>query len=97
MKNKKYNKICSLLVAFALMLTFSGCRQKFEIEIEKAKEIALNNANIKKENAVFKIAKLDSDDLIPHFDIEFYADGYEYEYEINANTGEILAKDKEKE
>lgn len=67
------------------------------ISIENAKEIALNNAGVKKDDAVFKKAYYDSDDLVAHFDIKFVANGYEYEYEIKASNGAILEKDIEKE
>ncbi len=67
------------------------------ISIEKAKEIALNNAGVKQADAVFKKAYYDSDDLVAHFDIKFVANGYEYEYEVKASDGAILEKDIEKE
>ena len=67
------------------------------ISIENAKEIALNNAGVKKDDVVFKKAYYDSDDLVAHFDIKFVANGYEYEYEIKASNGAILEKDIEKE
>ncbi len=72
-------------------------QDKNHIGIEKAKEIALENAKIKKADAVFKKAYYDSDDLVAHYDIKFVANGYEYEYEINAANGAILEKDIEKE
>lgn len=67
------------------------------ISIEKAKEIALENAGVKNADAVFKKAYYDSDDLVAHFDIKFVSNGYEYEYEIKAADGAILEKDIEKE
>ncbi len=67
------------------------------ISIEKAKEIALENAGVKPADAVFKKAYYDADDLVAHFDIKFVANGYEYEYEIKASNGAILEKDIERE
>lgn len=67
------------------------------ISIEKAKEIALNNAGVKQADAIFKKAYYDSDDLVAHFDIKFIANGYEYEYEVKASDGKVLEKDIEKE
>lgn len=66
------------------------------ISVEKAKQIALENAGVKSSDAVFKKAYYDSDDLIAHFDIKFIAGGYEYEYEIEASSGKVLEKDIEK-
>ncbi len=71
--------------------------KKEYISIEKAKEIALENAGVKQADAVFKKAHYDSDDLVAHFDIKFVANGYEYEYEIKASDGVILEKDIERE
>ncbi len=71
--------------------------EKEHISIEKAKEIALNNAGVKQADAVFKKAYYDFDDLVAHFDIKFVANGYEYEYEVKASNGAILEKDIEKE
>lgn len=42
----------------------------------------------------FKI-ELDVDDGISKYEIEFYLDGIEYEYEINAKSGNIISSDKE--
>ncbi len=67
------------------------------ISIEKAKEIALENAGVKNADVVFKKAYYDFDDLVAHFDIKFVANGYEYEYEIKSADGAILEKDIEKE
>lgn len=43
----------------------------------------------------FSKAELDRDDMVVHYDVEFVAGKYEYEYEINAETGKIIAFDKE--
>ncbi len=40
---------------------------------------------------------LDGDDYPPVYEIEFYKDGTEYEYEIHAQTGAVLKSDREKE
>lgn len=65
-------------------------------EIE-AKEIALNHANVDESNATFLKVKLDYDNGVPEFEIEFYVDNMEYDYEIDANTGEIRSFDYEAE
>lgn len=67
------------------------------ISVEDAKDAALRHASVSADNAVFEKAAFDSDDLIPHYDIEFHCDGYEYDYEINASTAEVIEFDKEKE
>lgn len=67
------------------------------ISVDEAKTKALKDAGIAYADAVFEKAEFDGDDLIPHYDIEFYANGYEYDYEINANNYNVIEKSKEKE
>lgn len=42
-------------------------------------------------------SKIDYEDGRQVYEIEFYKDGYEYNYEIDCNTGEIVKYDSEKE
>lgn len=58
------------------------------IGVEAAKKIALKHAGVS--NASFQEAKLDSDDGIRIYEIEFVAGGVSYEYEINAYTGNVI-------
>lgn len=65
------------------------------IGIKAAKEKALEDAGVSAGAATFTKAKLDQDDGIAVYDIEFFTSKYEYEYEINAKTGSIRERDKE--
>lgn len=67
------------------------------ISVEAAKQKALDDAGVKAEDAVFLKAYYDSDDIVPHYDVKFETNGYEYEYEIKASDGSILEKDVDKE
>ena len=67
------------------------------ISVEAAKQKALDDAGVKAEDAVFLKAYYDSDDMVPHYDVKFEANGYEYEYEVKASDGAILEKDVDKE
>ncbi len=67
------------------------------ISVEDAKQKALDDAGVKAENAVFLKAYYDSDDIVPHYDVKFEANGYEYEYEVKASDGTVLEKDVDKE
>lgn len=59
------------------------------IGIDKAKSIALKHAGITG-NVRYVKAKLDRDDGVYYYDIEFKYGGKEYEYEIHAKTGKIV-------
>lgn len=59
------------------------------ITLEQAKEIALNHAGQSAASVTFTKAKLDHDDGMQIYDIEFISGGVEYEVEINAATGQV--------
>lgn len=65
-----------------------------EIGIEKAKEIALSSVGVTAEKATFTKATMDVDDH--QYEIDFYTNDYEYDFEIDAATGDILEKEIEK-
>ena len=65
------------------------------ISLEKAKEIALSHAGVASANAFEMEGKLDWDDGMSIYEIEFKAGGYEYSYEVDAATGSIVEFDKE--
>ena len=60
------------------------------LTMEQAKSKALAREGIDAADAVFTKAKLEWDDGRQIYDLEFCANGYEYEYEIEADTGEVL-------
>lgn len=68
-------------------------QEKEPIGKDKALEIALENAGVKKEDAKRVEVEFDRDDL--KYDVEFDAGTKEYDYEIAALTGKIIEKDVE--
>lgn len=65
------------------------------ITAEEAEAIALNHAGVSPEKVTRIRTEFDYDDGRGEYDIEFYADGWEYDYEIQAETGEILRREAE--
>ena len=65
------------------------------ISVDKAKEIALNHAGLAANQVSFVKAEKDMDDGIVKYDIEFYYNNREYNYEINANNGNIMSYEKD--
>lgn len=61
----------------------------------RAKQIALNKAGVSASKAEFTKVKLDYDDGIRVYEVEFYAGDFEYEIEINARTGAVRDYDKD--
>ena len=62
----------------------------------KAVSIALSNAHVDESLAKNLVCKLDVDDGVKVYEVEFYFNGYEYEYEINAVSGKIIKAEKDK-
>ena len=62
-----------------------------KITVEKAKEISLKHANLKDNQVVFDKTEMDYDNGVQVYDIEFHYNNIEYNYEIDANTGNILS------
>lgn len=65
------------------------------ITAEEAETIALKHAGVSPEKVSRIRTEFDYDDGRPEYDIEFYADGWEYDYEIHAETGDILRSEAE--
>lgn len=65
------------------------------IGADKAKSIALKDAGLSSSSVTFTKAKLDREDGVRVYEIEFFTSDKEYEYEINASSGKIRDKDVE--
>ena len=63
----------------------------------KAKQIALANAGVSESQIKGLRIVRDYDDGIVKYEIDFYVDNIEYEYEINAKTGAIIKVEKDQE
>lgn len=61
------------------------------ISENKAKKAALKHAGFKESEVQYLTVKLDRDDGVYEYEVEFYVDRLEYSYEINAVTGEIVS------
>lgn len=65
------------------------------IGLEDAKAAALADAGLSADGVTFTKAKLDWEDGLQVYDIEFYTATHEYEYEIDASTGAIYSRSTE--
>ncbi len=62
----------------------------------EAEQIALEHAGLKAEEVKGLHSYLDWDDGRKQYEVEFFHDFWEYDYEIHADTGDILSFDKDK-
>ncbi len=68
-----------------------------QVSAEEAEEIALGEAGLDRSAVTMKPTEYDREKGNPVWEVEFYHENTEYDYEINANTGEILKKDLDRE
>ncbi|MGM9522619.1 MAG: PepSY domain-containing protein [Oscillospiraceae bacterium] len=75
----------------------SAAGDSVTVTLDEAKTAALSHAGVSAGEAVFTKEKLDYENGVMVYDLEFYAAGYEYDYEIDAVTGDVLEHDCEKD
>lgn len=73
--------------------------QKLQEEAEYTKEealaLALEDAKLEEKDVERSRVELDYDDGAVRYDVEFYTGDEEFDYEIDAKTGEIISADRE--
>lgn len=60
---------------------------------EEALQIALDDAQVAKEDITQSRVKKEYDDGVLEYEVDFYVGNKEYDYDIDANTGAIRSKD----
>lgn len=65
------------------------------IGVQAAEDAAINDAGVKKEDVTNIRTHLEKDDGRYVYDVDFYVGNVEYDYEILAEDGKILEKEKE--
>ena len=66
-----------------------------KITIDEAKEIALEHAGLTKDKVTFLATENETDNGTEKYDIEFYYNDKEYDYEISAIDGKIIKYDND--
>lgn len=62
------------------------------ISLEEARGVALTDAGLSEEQAVFIRTELDEEGSVPVYKVRFFAGNTQYDYEINAQTGAVYSK-----
>lgn len=73
----------------------SSDTSKKQLTRQEAIDIALKHAGFKRSEVINLTAELDQEMLRSEWEVEFNKDNFEYSYDINATTGEIIKSDKE--
>ena len=98
-------KVVLATIIISVSMSLAGCKNSKtlnngnetnkKVTIEQAKEIALKHANLTSSQVSFVKSEFDFDDGVKKYDIEFYYNNREYNYEIDANTGIILSYEQD--
>ena len=99
---KNLKKLSSLSLVLALVFSLSVSAFAADISADKAKEIALGKAGVAAEDVLNLRAKLDYDDGLKYYEVDFLvpqADGsyLEYEVEVGAANGKVYDYDVDRE
>ncbi len=85
-----------ILLFSALVLTACNNDNAELIGEAKAEEIVLADAGLKPEEVKRMIIKSDYDDGQQIYELDFYTEDTEYEYDVDAKSGKILKYESEK-
>ena len=91
-------KRTTILTALTLTgILFTGCAagttQISRIDLDAAKAAAIKAAGFSEADVTFVSAELDRRNGIEFYDIDFHANGKEYDYDIDAFTGTVIGSE----
>lgn len=75
--------------------TTSGKHTNPTLTLEEAQNIALKHAGFAADQVTALHTEYEIDHGVPQYDVEFHYGAWEYDYEIHAETGEILSYSKD--
>ncbi|MDV4150753.1 PepSY domain-containing protein [Clostridium sp. AL.422] len=92
-------KLAVATMIISISMSLAGCGNSAvtynnkNITVEEAKEIALKHANLASDQVSFIRTETDMENGVQKYDIEFYYENKEYDYEVNATNGQIIGYD----
>ena len=99
-ENKEFdyeiNAITGEIIEFDEDIKNYDINTNYKITQSQAQEIALKDANLKVDQVFFDKINIDIKNNTPVYEIEFKHNNKEYDYKIDANTGEIISKSQDK-
>ena len=87
--------ICGVLIISGVGVAAAGAAEVKEIGPEKAAALALENAGVKESEAKKLTSSFDREDNRNVYEVDFFANGNEYDYVLSAKDGKILEVKRE--
>ena len=90
-------KFTAMILALVMVLTLAaGAFAAGRLTKDEAKKIALDKAGVTAAEATFTKARLDYDDGREEYEFEFFANGKEFDIDVDADTGGVVKFDVER-
>ena len=84
-------KFIAILLLTAMVLCLVACGGNGPLTEEKAYNIVYTHAGVNEADAVDPHLHVIAENGVPMYNIHFTANGVEYDYNIHANTGEVIS------
>ena len=89
-------KLTAMILALVMVLALAaGAFAAGRLTKDEAKQIALKEAGVTAAEATFTKARLEYDDGREEYEFEFFANGKEFDVDVDANTGRVVKFDVE--
>ena len=86
-----------MILALVMVLALAaGAFAAGRLTKDEAKQIALDKAGVTAAEATFTKARLDYDDGREEYEFEFFANGKEFDIDVDADTGRVVKFDVER-
>ena len=90
-------KLTAMILALIMVLALAaGAFAAGRLTKDEAKQIALDKAGVTAAEATFTKARLDYDDGREEYEFEFFANGKEFDIDVDADTGRVVKFDVER-
>ena len=90
-------KLTAMILALVMVLALAaGAFAAGRLTKDEAKKIALDKAGVTAADATFTKARLDYDDGREEYEFEFFANGKEFDIDVDADTGRVVKFDVER-
>ena len=90
-------KFTAMILALVMVLALTaGAFAAGRLTKDEAKKISLDKAGVTAAEATFTKARLDYDDGREEYEFEFFANGKEFDIDVDADTGRVVKFDVER-
>ena len=90
-------KLTAMILALVMVLALAaGAFAAGRLTKDEAKKIALDKAGVTAAEATFTKARLNYDDGREEYEFEFFANGKEFDIDVDADTGRVVKFDVER-